>query len=154
MVISKKPKHNDNFKNDAITMALTFYTADVDENFKKVDNKIMTELIKEISALSLAFPIHLPNAAYQKGDVKKGMKLVPEWNDDKPVEYLSATNENKITITIGGKPIKKDVSPLYLMALYTYGFNKISGNQLSKRNMGFDYLKMGLMLSKKEREKK
>ena len=123
-------------------MALMWYISDVTMNFNKFDNDIIKALAQELSETSLRIPIWFKPEDYKNGTFKKIFKDINS-------KYLDAQPNNECSVTINGEVVKEKVTPLYLMGLFAYCVDKLSGGQIEDMP-GFDYLKMGKLLSKEE----
>lgn len=131
--------------NNPMDMALMFYVADVRKVFDKLDEKIVERLAFEISALSLTIDITHPTNAYKGGEMELAVARAKDWNKGKKLTMLRPNKDNTFAIVIGKKTFKKNVTPIYLMALMTYLVDKKTNGQLIKQE-GFEYLKLGKVI--------
>lgn len=121
-------------------MALIYYIGDITTRFKRFDDKTIKELSQELSEVTLRIPVYFHTEQYKKGEFIRVFKDIDS-------KFFTACPENVCTITINGEQVKDKVTPLYLMGLFTYCVDRLSGGQVEDK-FGFDYLKMGKMLSK------
>ena len=121
-------------------MALMWYTADIVKHFDHFDDETIKVFAQELSETSLRTPIWYRPEEYKGGTFKKIFKEIDS-------KFLDAKPSNECSISTNGVVVKERVTPLYLMGLLVFCVDKLSGGQVEDKE-GFDYLKMGKMLSK------
>ena len=126
-------------------IALMFYVSGAKASFENVDKKHVEKLAKEISALSLTIDITQPVGSYSDKMLKMALQRASDWNDNKPLELLKYTGDQRFSITIEGKVMKENVSCMQLVGIMAYCVNKVKGNKLQNID-GFDFLKHGMQI--------
>ena len=117
-----------------------WYTSDIETYFNRFSDAIIKQLSQELSEISLRTPIFYKPEEYKKGTFKQ---IFIDINS----QFFTASSDNHCDIAVSNHTIKEHISPLYLMGLFVWCVDRLSGSQVEDKE-GFDYLKRGKMLSK------
>lgn len=123
---------------DAEHLALVWYVADAHNTFRGYNRSVILSLAEDISNLSAHIPIFYRSEAYKPGEIKRVAGQLS-------LKGFTPHENNTLDISVNGEVVKRNVSPLYLMALMSWALNHLSNRGLENQP-GFEYVKEGMKI--------